>query len=428
MAQSRESVKITKLHQGQKVARLDTVITIVLAGVKAFFGILSGSIALTTDAIHTASDSITRFASWFGLRIAQRRADEKFQFGYFKAETITTLFISIVILYAGYEVLTESYSKLFSFSKLSIPYWVSSIPLIAIVYYYFIAKLEEKTGRTIDSQSLIALAQDSKLNIFISLTVFIGIISTLLKIPYIEGAVGIGISLLIFKVGIENGKNAILSLMDANPSATIEKQIKKIITSNREVKRFEGLRLRRAGPFIFGEVNIEVAKTLDVGKAHDISEQIEETIKAQIPQIESFTTHIEPYKPELQTIIIPIDTKEGINSRISPHFGRSKYLIFIEVEKNKIISYTIKNNPYRKGKVGIGLLQIHKTIKEKIDALITQQIGVISYHHLEDHLVEIYQTNEERVDSALEQFLQKKLKRLKRPTKTIGVGRADITE
>ena len=75
-----KSDKTVKLKEGQNIARLDTIVTIILAGLKILIGLLSGSIALITDSIHTASDSITRFASWFGLRIAQKKADKKFHY------------------------------------------------------------------------------------------------------------------------------------------------------------------------------------------------------------------------------------------------------------------------------------------------------------------------------------------------------------
>lgn len=86
------------LISGEKAAAYSAVATLLLACFKGMVGYLSGSVALTTDAFHSGADSITRFASWFGLKVSQRKPDEKFPYGYYKAETLTALFVSIIII------------------------------------------------------------------------------------------------------------------------------------------------------------------------------------------------------------------------------------------------------------------------------------------------------------------------------------------
>ena len=90
-----------KLKKGERAVIFSTFLTLVIAFFKGLVGFLSGSVALLTDAIHSVADSITRFASWFGLKIASRKPDEMFSYGYYKAEALATLFISIFYFVCG---------------------------------------------------------------------------------------------------------------------------------------------------------------------------------------------------------------------------------------------------------------------------------------------------------------------------------------
>jgi len=414
-------INTNTLKEGTRVAKNAILVNLILSLLKGIIGFFSGSVALITDAVHTGADSITTFASWLGLKVAQKKPTEKFPYGYYKAETIATLFICIFVLYAGYELITESYSNLFTVSVIQIPIWALSISLIAAFSSFIIAKYEKKIGEKINSQSLIAISQDTRINALISLIVFIAILSTYFNVPYIEGGVGILISLLIFKVGIENGKNAIYSLMDVSPSQEIEGRIKKIINKIPGVESFEDLRLRRSGPFILGDVKVKMKKSLSVHRAHEISDNIENKIKKQISQIESFNIHIEPSKKERQKMVIPVDNNKGLKSKVSNHFGRANYFIFIELDGKKINSHYFIKNKYKKKKLRAGLFFIGKVIiKEEVDSLITKQIGAISFHTLRDHLIDVYLAKKDTVEKNIDDFVNDKLERLAEPTKKLG--------
>jgi len=171
-------INTNTLKEGTRVAKNAILVNLILSLLKGIIGFFSGSVALITDAVHTGADSITTFASWLGLKVAQKKPTEKFPYGYYKAETIATLFICIFVLYAGYELITESYSNLFTVSVIQIPIWALSISLIAAFSSFIIAKYEKKIGEKINSQSLIAISQDTRINALISLIVFIAILST----------------------------------------------------------------------------------------------------------------------------------------------------------------------------------------------------------------------------------------------------------
>ena len=413
-----DSEKVRRLKKGEAAARLSTFITLGMAILKAAIGYLSGSVALLTDALHTGADSITRFASWFGLKIAQRKPDERFPYGYYKAETIATLFVSIFILYAGYEMIVESYSKLFEAPQLLLPFWALFASLISAFVALLISRYLRRVGEEVNSQSLIVNSEEAKIDVFASIVVFVAVFSSYLGVPYVEGAVGIGISLMIFKVGLVNGKAALYSLMDVSPSREIEEKIKRVLSSIEEVKEYEGLKLRQAGPYIFGEVKIKVKKFIDVKRAHEISERIEERIRREISQIDSFTIQVEPFKARVQRVAIPIEEDMGLNSRVTDHFGRANYFLIVTLHDGNVKSTSVMKNPFREREAKAGLAAVYALLEQGIDVLITTQIGDISFHTLRDHLIDVYVTPKHRtVGEIIDDYVHDRLPRLERPTK-----------
>jgi len=311
--------KSALFEKGRKTTIIAILTTTIFALGKAMIGVISGSIVLIADAIHSMADSVSAFFVWLGLKIAQRKPTEKFPYGFYKAENIAALIVSFLILFAGYEIIKESINRLFSQYELSIPLIAIGIALLDAIVMFFIGAYEIKVGKKINSQSLIADGKESKMHLFSSSMVLIGLFFAWFKIPYLEGIMGILISFFVFKVGIDSVKNSVFALMDVSPSKEIEEKIKKILKDISGVQGFKDLKLRKSGPFIFGEVCVKIGKTLNVKKAHEISESIENKIK-RIKLIDSFIVTILPYKTQNQKICIPINKDQGLDSNISSYF------------------------------------------------------------------------------------------------------------
>ncbi|MCK5039866.1 MAG: cation diffusion facilitator family transporter [Candidatus Aenigmarchaeota archaeon] len=404
------------LKKGQKAAGIATIATILLAAVKGIVGIISGNILIIADAIHSAADVLAIFASWYGLKISQRKPDEKFPYGYYKAENISTLIVSVFIFFIAYRLFTESYSRIWVVEELKIPFIVLSVSLMSAIVSYRIAKYEEKIGTQINSQSLMANSYESKMDVVTSLIVFVGLILSYLKINYVAGVIGILFSFLIVKIGYQNAKISIFSLMDASPDTKLEKNIEKIILNVQGVMDISHIKLRQSGLFIFGVANIKVLKHLDVKRAHQIADIIEEKIKKKYPHIESFIIRVEPYKPEKQKIIIPLDENKGLDSRVTGHFGRAKYFLFVLIKDKKIESWHIKSNPFINEKARAGLDAAKFVLEEKIDVVVLQKIGEIAFHTLRDNFVDLYITHGKTPKTVIHNLINNKLKRLQKPT------------
>jgi len=403
--------------KGQKAALVAGTATIFFAIAKAVVGFISGSIVLMADAIHSAADSFSTFFAWFGLKIAQKSPTEKFPYGFYKVENITALVISGLILFAGFEIIKESIGKIFTLGELNIPLIAVGVAVLDAIVMFLIGTYEMKVGKQINSQSLAADGRESRMHLFSSSLVLIGLFATFFKIMYLEGIMGILISLFIFKIGIESGKDSIFALMDVSPSKEIEEKVKKVLEAISGVRGFENLKLRKAGPFIFGEVEVKLGRSVNINRAREISDNIEKEIKRKVKSVDSLMVGVAPEMVESQKLCIPVEKEEGLDSKISAYFGRAKKFMFIELEKGEVKNFYFKDNPFLEKKVRAGLEASRFVLEEKIDSIITKEMGPISLHTLRDNVVDVYQGIDGNVKELLEKFSKEKLKLLGEPTR-----------
>ncbi|MFW6107415.1 MAG: cation diffusion facilitator family transporter [bacterium] len=407
----------TRLADGRRVAATATALTLVLVGAKGFFGYVRHSPALWADALHSAADTLAIFASWLGLRLASRKPTQRFPFGLYRAETLASLVVSAIILVAGLDLLVDSVAALASQADSparSIDVLV--VALTSAVVSYGIFLWERRVGQRIQSQSLLANADESKADVLTSSAVFCGTGATYLGVAGVELVVAAGLSLLILWLGAKNGLVAIYALLDASLDRELEKRIGEIAQSVPGAKEVGRVRLRRAGPFRFGIAEVRVQKSTDVARAHEVAHQVERAVRAEIPNVEMLTVHLEPFQPAEQNAMVPAEGR-GLDATVSEHFARAQYFLFATLREGEVEGSENVENAFRSKKARAALAVIKDALGERqIDAVLTREIGEIAFHTLRDHYVAVYSAPESTVGEALAEFAQGRLSPLTAPT------------
>jgi len=413
--------KIKKLKKGQKVAFIATLFTLLLAIAKGAIGYLFDSKILLADAFHSGADLLAIFASGFGLWLAAKKKSTKFPYGLYKAETLVSFLIGMFIMWAGIGILREGYYKLFHTTQVQgfplVPLVVSAISAIAA---YLIAKKEKKTGTEINSQSLIANAQESFLDIIISVVVLAGIWLAFLQIPFVEGIIIILISLLIIKLGIENVWMSLLALLDANLDPMLQSAIEKKINETYGVKGTSEVKIRQSGPFKMVECKIQTSPTLPLYRAHELADKTEDSITKSYENIESVFIHVEPSRQNIVSTIIPVKNINGLDSKVHGHFGRAPYYIILRLTDKDTEIEDFYYNEFLNEKKHIGIKVIKAVIKYKLDMLFTVRIGELSFYMLKENFVDIYKIAEDlTVDETVSRYRNRRLEKISAPTHSI---------
>ena len=412
------SGKTEKLKKGQRVAFIATLVTLFLAIAKGVIGHLFNSKILLADAFHSGADLLAIFASGFGLWLAAKKKSVKFPYGLYKAETLVSFMIGILIMWAGIGILKDGYSKLFYITEIQeFPILPVVVSIISILVAYFIAKKEKATGKDINSQSLIANAQESFLDIFTSIVVLAGILLAFAKVPYAEGIIIVLIALLVLKLGMENAWMSLLVLMDANLDPKLQSEVEEKINKIYGVKGVSEVKIRQSGPFKMVESKIQTSPTLSLYKAHELAEKAESFIVKDYKHIESVFIHVEPSREKLISAIIPVKNINGLDSRVHGHFGRAPYYIILKLTDKDAEIEDFYYNEFLHEKKHIGVKVIKNVIKYRLDLLFTSRIGELSLYMLKDNFVDIYKIKEDfSVKEAIEKYRNKQLEQITAPT------------
>jgi len=410
------------LEKGVRAAKVSTVMTVLLACVKTAVGLLSGSIALLADAVHSFSDLFSSLAVWFGLKLSQRRFSERFPYGLYRAETLAFLAVSIVVMVSGAEILMESFKRILSSPHLTHTPATLSVAALSAFVSLLLSRYKSRAGNETNSQALQAEAKHSMIDVWSSMLVFTGILIHWIGFVWAEVVAGLMIGLLVIKLGLGMGKDAVLVLLDACLKPELVSKARTIAMGVNGVKDVHDIKMRRSGPFIFGEMHVAVDGAMPVDKAEWISDLVQKRVRDSIKELDSLTVHTEPLQKETYRIVIPVESDEGLNSKFSEHFGKATYFLFIDLYEGSPTRWFVIENPAAKIEKKRGIESAHLLAQHKADVLVTKELGEGPYHVLRDSGIQILDLNgESEIKRVLEAFLKKELRNFFQPYKHEGI-------
>jgi predicted Fe-Mo cluster-binding NifX family protein len=256
------------------------------------------------------------------------------------------------------------------------------------------------------------------MDIITSLIVLAGIVLPTYNVPYIEGIVIILISLIVFKIGIENTVHSILVLLDADINKEMKNEIAYCINTIRGIKAVNQIKVRETGPFKMVEIEIFTSPSATVFAIDRLGDEIRSSIYKNFNNIEGIFIDVKPAKNEIYRAVIPVQENNGLESRVFSHFGKSKYFIIIRINEAKIEIEDFYLNEFLGKTRHIGLNVIKSITHYNIDLLFTKEIGEISFHILRDNLIDIYKIPEGEITVAgtVDKFLKGNLEKIIQPT------------
>ncbi len=230
-----------------------------LAAFKAFVGVVTGSIAVTLDAVNNLSDALSSVITIFGTKLASKKPDKKHPFGHGRVEYLTAAIISVIVLYAGVTSLVESIKKILH--PETPEYTTASLVIIAVavVVKIILGSYVKSVGEKVKSDSLIASGQDAKLDSIISASTLVAAGIFLLFHVSLEAWLGAIISLVIIKSGIEMLSDTLSQILGRRAEPELARGVKETVCSFPEVLGAYDLILHDYGPdYYIGSVHIEV--------------------------------------------------------------------------------------------------------------------------------------------------------------------------
>ncbi|MBC7365030.1 MAG: cation transporter [Candidatus Aminicenantes bacterium] len=259
---------------------------------KFLVGKKASSVAMMADAWHTLSDTLTSLVVILGFWLAAKPADEEHAFGHGKAESVASVIIGTLLAVVGASFLYESGQRLIhrqgmSFSQMAIlVFAVSAVLKEAMAQFSFWA------GKKADSEALRADGWHHRSDAIASLLIIVGAVFSQ-KIWWLDGAMGLAVSLLILKASYDVIRSSASYLIGASPD---QRKVDRIAASiQKEFPDLEGihhLHVHQYGEHNEVTAHLKVPGDMSVEEAHQIASRVEELVKKEFSG--DVTIHVEP--------------------------------------------------------------------------------------------------------------------------------------
>ena len=308
---------------------------------KLFAGIVSGSIAITADAMNNLSDAGSSIISLVGFKLAAQKPDRKHPYGHGRIEYVSGLFISVIILLMAYELFTDSIDKIRHPQEVAYSNLILIILLISIIVKIYMGIYNYMTGKKIGSATIKAVATDSFSDVFATSVVLICTLIEHLTGAKIDGYAGLVVAFFIGYAGFGAMKEMLDPLLGGEPDKELLEQIA------RTSKEFDPLIIGTHDMMVhdYGpcrkiiSLHAEVPAEEDVLKIHDVIDLLERKLDEEFHCIA--TIHMDPVSTRdervtgLRTQVSDIAKSISENLRIHDFrvvFGESHTNLVFDVE------------------------------------------------------------------------------------------------
>lgn len=275
---------------------ISTIGNAILSVAKITIGLFAGSLAVLGDGIDSATDVIISVVMIFTARIINRPPSRKYVYGYEKAESIATKILSLVIFYAGIQMLVSSCERLFSTEARELPGMITIyVTVFSILGKLALALYQYRQGKRANSSLLTANAVNMRNDVLISCGVLIGLIFTfVLRMPILDSVTGLVISLFIIKSSISIFLDSNVELMDGVKDEEVYEKIFRAVERVPGASNPHRVRSRQIGNLYMIALDIEADGEISLNEAHEIAEAVEQSIEESVQNIYDIVVHVEP--------------------------------------------------------------------------------------------------------------------------------------
>ncbi|MCR8636448.1 cation diffusion facilitator family transporter [Paenibacillus radicis (ex Xue et al. 2023)] len=284
------------IKQGEKGAWLSIIAYIFLSALKLSIGYFTNSEALSADGLNNATDIIASIAVLVGLKISRKPPDKDHRYGHYRAETVAALIASFIMFAVGLQVLYQAFIK-FQVPSMESPDMIAAwTAVFCAIIMYFVYLYNIRLARKINSNAMMAAAQDNRSDAFVSIGAFIGIVGSQFGLPWLDPLTALLVGVIICKTAWDIFRDSTHALTDGFDDAELQ-TIRQTIRNIPGVEKIIDIKARIHGNNKLVDVTIGVDHQLNVSESHEITEHIESRVH-ELHNISHVHIHIEPFESQ----------------------------------------------------------------------------------------------------------------------------------
>ena len=339
----------------KSIAALSSIIwSGLLTAMKLVVGLMTGSLGILSEALHSALDLVAAGGTFFAVKVAAQPADDEHPYGHGRVENLMALAEALLLLGTAVWVIIEALERLFSDNPeaalhVELSIWAFAVVIISIVVDINRARMLYRVARETKSAALEADAAHFASDIWSSLAVLTGLCCVALAPLADTGGwqhwllmradvfASLVVAVFILHICWELGKTSVENLMDKADSQAAG-EIRRLMAENMPAYPLHSIRVREVGNKPHVEMVVQLPRELHVDTAHEITEAIEVLVEQHLPQAQTIL-HVEPSEslpdtPEFIIRRIALTHRFGVHGLVLMHADEG-FLVFADLELPK---------------------------------------------------------------------------------------------
>jgi cation diffusion facilitator family transporter len=288
-------------HEKRWAAMSSVMAAVGLTGFKIIVGFTTGSLGILAEAAHSGLDLMAALMTFLAVRISGKPADSNHLYGHGKAENLSALFETLLLLVTCFWIIYEATHRLlFHAVALKVTFWSFAVMIISIGVDVSRSRVLYRTARKYHSQALEADALHFSTDIWSSGVVILGLVCVKISVwvpglaflHQADSVAAIMVGLIVVYISVRLGMSTVQALLDVAPLG-IERKIVSAVEVLPGVTDCHKVRVRYSGSQLFVDIHVLVDGNQTLKEAHNLTEEIEKTIRNLIPNVD-VTVHPEP--------------------------------------------------------------------------------------------------------------------------------------
>jgi cation diffusion facilitator family transporter len=282
---------------------ISILVNVLLFLIKGVLGVLTGSLALIADAVHTLSDILSSAVIVISFRIAKKPSDATHPFGHGRIEAVATLIVSILLVVAGIELFREAVERILRPRSFEAAWWLIGVIAVTILVKEMLARFADELSHRIHSAALHADSWHHRSDAVSSLLVILAFLGQRAGLAYIDGIAGLGVSFLIIYTGWTIAREGVDDLLGAPPPARLVDQIKSAVLQFPDILDVHDLIVHQYGQTMVLSFHIVISDEHSLADAHSLAEDVEHHVNSVFHTY--CTVHLDPINirdPDLKKI------------------------------------------------------------------------------------------------------------------------------
>lgn len=297
------------MERSERFGRADRIIAIgfwvnaFLMVMKLLAGYFGGSEAVFADGMESACDFIALLSTMIALKIGRKPYDADHPYGHGRAESLSAIIVSLVIFGTGGWILFNAVTLIIS-GEYSSPQTVAVVAaFLTILIKEWLYRFSMKTGSSLQSPALLAVAKDHRKDAITSIATLVGVTAAFFGFSIMDPIAAALTSFFIFHIGWETFKGAAHDLMDGQPEEAVLADIVALAEKVTGVEHVHEIKGRRSGQYLIFDLKLDMDPDMTVKESHAIATEVKKVIFAHDPNIGDVMIHINPHDEEHEDLI-----------------------------------------------------------------------------------------------------------------------------